>query len=315
MLKIIIPTVILLPVTWLSKSHIIWVNATMHSLIISFIPLLVFNQTNDDLFNYSVSFSSDPLATPLLILTGWLLPLIIIASQYHLSSEPPLQKKLYLSILISLQVSLIITFTATELIIFYILFKTTLIPTLVIITRWGNQPEHLNAGTYFLFYTLVGSLPLLIILIYTHNALGSLNIKLLTLITQELLTSWSSNLMWLACIMAFRVKIPLYVLHLCLPKAHVEAPITYSTVLAAVLLKVGGYGIIWLTFVLNPLMEYIAYSFLVLSLWGITITSSICLQQTKLKSLTAYSSVSHIALVIIAILIQNPEASLVQLSL
>lgn len=80
--------------------------------------------------------------------------------------------------MVLLQIFLIMTFSATELIIFYILFEATLVPTLIIITRWGGQTERLNAGIYFLFYTLAGSLPLLVALIYTQTLIGSLNLLL-----------------------------------------------------------------------------------------------------------------------------------------
>ena len=83
---------------------------------------------------------------------------------------------MYITLLTSLQIFLILAFSATEIIIFYIIFEATLIPTLVIITRWGNQTERLNAGTYFLFYTLAGSLPLLVALLLLQNNTGTLSI-------------------------------------------------------------------------------------------------------------------------------------------
>nr|AEL97302.1 NADH dehydrogenase subunit 4 [Plesiobatis daviesi] len=307
MLKIIIPTIMLYPISWATPKKWLWTASTSYSLLIAFISLSWFKWDTEVSWDFSnLYLGVDPLSSPLLTLTCWLLPLMLLASQNHLNNEPHTRQRIYINLLITLQLLLILAFSATEMILFYIMFEATLIPTLIIITRWGNQAERLNAGIYFLFYTLMASLPLLIALLALQNDFGSLS--MLTFQFPQLLnsSSWTNKFWWAACLIAFLVKMPLYGTHLWLPKAHVEAPIAGSMILAAILLKLGGYGMMRIISILDPLTKEMAFPFLILALWGIIMTSSTCLRQTDLKSLIAYSSVSHMGLVVAAILIQTP---------
>nr|YP_010892771.1 NADH dehydrogenase subunit 4 [Galaxias olidus]WJQ22228.1 NADH dehydrogenase subunit 4 [Galaxias olidus] len=307
MLKILIPTLMLFPTIWLSPAKWLWSASVTQSLLIALASLSWFKCTSETGWSSAnLYIATDPLSTPLLVLSCWLLPLMILASQNHTSSEPVNRQRALVSLLASLQVFLILAFGATEVIMFYVMFEATLLPTLIIITRWGNQTERLNAGTYFLFYTLAGSLPLLVALLLLQSDTGSLSMLTLQYSGPLGLTTWADKLWWAACLLAFLVKMPLYGVHLWLPKAHVEAPIAGSMVLAAVLLKLGGYGMMRMMLLLDPLTKELAYPFLVLALWGIIMTGSICLRQTDLKSLIAYSSVSHMGLVAGGILIQTP---------
>nr|BAN81592.1 NADH dehydrogenase subunit 4 [Esox niger] len=307
MLKILIPTLMLFPTTWLTPGKWLWTSVTAQSLLIASMSLSWFKWASETGWTSpNLYLALDPLSTPLLVLTCWLLPLMIIASQNHITPEPLTRQRLYISLLISLQVFLILAFSATEILLFYIMFEATLIPTLIIITRWGSQTERLNAGTYFLFYTLAGSLPLLVALLLLHKDTGTLSMLTLQYSQLPNPTSWGNKMWWAACLLAFLVKMPLYGVHLWLPKAHVEAPIAGSMVLAAVLLKLGGYGMMRMMVVLGPPTKELAYPFIILALWGIIMTGSICLRQTDLKSLIAYSSVSHMGLVASGILIQTP---------
>nr|YP_009383961.1 NADH dehydrogenase subunit 4 [Paramesotriton chinensis]ARS74460.1 NADH dehydrogenase subunit 4 [Paramesotriton chinensis] len=306
MLKILIPTIMLLPLTWLASPKWLWTYFVVNSSIIAMMSLMWLNLPFEFSNFTNMLMSVDQTSSPLMVLTCWLLPLMTLASQQHLKMNPLPRQRTYLIMLTLLQSSLIIAFSSTELIMFYIAFETTLIPTLIIITRWGNQVERLNAGTYFLFYTLAGSLPLLIALLAMQNSTGSLSIALFCIMEPMVLQNYTDKILWLACLLAFMVKMPLYGAHLWLPKAHVEAPVAGSMILAAVLLKLGGYGIIRITAILTPMTKEMSYPFVILALWGVVMTSLVCMRQTDLKSLIAYSSVSHMGLVIAAIMIQTP---------
>nr|YP_010534138.1 NADH dehydrogenase subunit 4 [Neoepinnula orientalis]UXX50428.1 NADH dehydrogenase subunit 4 [Neoepinnula orientalis] len=307
MLKILIPTLMLIPTTWLTPPKWLWPTTLAHSLIIALASLTWLKNLSETGWTFLTPYmATDPLSTPLLVLTCWLLPLMILSSQGHTASEPLNRQRMYITLLASLQIFLIMAFSATEVILFYIMFEATLIPTLVLITRWGNQAERLNAGTYFLFYTLAGSLPLLVALLLLQNNAGTLSLLTLQYSAPLQMVSCGDKLWWAGCLLAFLVKMPLYGVHLWLPKAHVEAPIAGSMVLAAVLLKLGGYGMMRMMVLLEPLTKELSYPFIVFALWGVIMTGSICLRQTDLKSLIAYSSVSHMGLVAGAILIQTP---------
>nr|WNH22176.1 NADH dehydrogenase subunit 4 [Prionotus scitulus]WNH22644.1 NADH dehydrogenase subunit 4 [Prionotus scitulus] len=307
MLKLLIPTIMLVPTAWLTPAKWLWPTTLAQSLIIATLSLSwLKNASETGWTTLSPYMATDPLSTPLLILTYWLLPLMILASQNHTAAEPINRQRMYITLLTSLQIFLTMAFAATEIIMFYVMFEATLIPTLVIITRWGNQMERLNAGIYFLFYTLAGSLPLLVALLILQNTTGTLSLLTLQYANPLALSSYADKLWWAGCLLAFLVKMPLYGVHLWLPKAHVEAPVAGSMVLAAVLLKLGGYGMMRIVLVLEPLTKELSYPFIVFALWGIIMTGSICLRQTDLKSLIAYSSVSHMGLVVGGILIQTP---------
>nr|YP_008758024.1 NADH dehydrogenase subunit 4 [Tachysurus trilineatus]AGW46036.1 NADH dehydrogenase subunit 4 [Tachysurus trilineatus] len=307
MLKILIPTIMLFPTIWMTPPKWLWTTTTLQSFTIALISLIWIKHSMDTGWTSSnLYMGTDPLSTPLLILTCWLLPLMILASQNHIKMEPISRQRTYITLLTSLQTFLIMAFGATEIIMFYIMFEATLIPTLIIITRWGNQAERLSAGTYFLFYTLTGSLPLLVALLLLHTDIGTLSMITIQYSQPMNLYTWGDKIWWAGCLIAFLVKMPLYGIHLWLPKAHVEAPVAGSMVLAAILLKLGGYGMMRMMIILDPLSKDLVYPIIALALWGVIMTGSICLRQTDLKSLIAYSSVSHMGLVAGGILIQTP---------
>nr|AAT08628.1 NADH dehydrogenase subunit 4 [Bipes canaliculatus] len=307
MLKIILPTLLLIPTAALAHERTLFTAYTSFTLLLAANTLNWLAHPNMGLVTHPHHIAMiDTISAPLMIMSSWLLPLMAMASQRRLKAEPTINQRMFLAAITFLHTAILLTFSATNLTMFYIAFEATLLPTLMLITRWGAQADRLEAGSYFIFYTLVSSLPMLTALLYLHKTCSHTSITLFFLCPPTPTLQWESHLLWLACMTAFLVKLPLYGVHLWLPKAHVEAPIAGSMVLAAILLKLGGYGIIRLSSALSSYTATLTTPLMALALWGSVMANVICFRQPDLKSMIAYSSVSHMAMVIAALMINTP---------
>jgi len=187
---------------------------------------------------------------------------------------------------------LILTFRRIRVFIFYLFFERRLIPTLFLILGWGYQPERLQAGVYLLFYTLLVSLPLLVGIFYLYKFSNTMNFYLLGNYI------FNYDLLYFSLILAFLVKIPIFLVHLWLPKAHVEAPVSGSIILAGIILKLRGYGLLRVfSFIQLSALKF-NFLWIRIRLVGGVLISLVCLRQTDLKALIAYSSVAHIGIVL-----------------
>nr|UPL65567.1 NADH dehydrogenase subunit 4 [Dicranocephalus sp.] len=268
-----------------------WWMLTSLLIIMSFMLFIVPVNNYFSLISYGFGF--DVVSYCMMLLSIWIIMLMFMASgilkfSYFYISE-------FMFIVLMLMFFLLLTFCTSNLFMFYLYFESSMIPTLLLIFGWGYQPERFLAGLYLLFYTLFASFPLLLCIFYIYNYCETLIYYLIFI---------DCNFYISVCLtLAFLVKMPMIFVHFWLPKAHVEAPVAGSMILAGVLLKLGGYGM-YRTFLFNN--YYFMNSFwLILSLFGTFMVGFLCLSQIDMKSMIAYSSVAHMGLVIGGIMTLN----------
>nr|WIL79818.1 NADH dehydrogenase subunit 4 [Callimerus nigroapicalis] len=275
------------------------VNFWFHFFMFSILTFIFMSKIsmNYMFLNLSFMMGLDLLSFLMILLSFWICMLMILASKkiYLLN----MNSNYFLLVNLILMIVLYMVFSSMNLFIFYLFFEFSLIPVLLMIMGWGYQPERIQAGVYMMFYTLFASLPMMISIFYLYKMNNSLDFYFIK--KAEI----NNLILYLFMNFVFFVKMPMYLVHLWLPKAHVEAPIAGSMILAGVMLKLGGYGLIRLMILFTKIGLIINIYFIVLSLMGGFFISLICLNQSDLKSLIAYSSVAHMSMVLSGILTFN----------
>ncbi len=242
----------------------------------------------------------DGISILFVVLTAFITPICIIAT----SNSVKVRKKDFFIALLLMETMMLGVFCSLDLFIFYLFFEAGLIPMFLIIGIWGGIRRVYSAFKFFL-YTLLGSIFMLIAIIFIYQQSGTTDIE--ALLKYEIATKYQYWL-WLGFFTSFAVKTPMWPVHTWLPDAHVEAPTSGSVILAAILLKMAGYGFIRFSIGFFPIAsEYFAPLIFSLSIIAIIYTSLVALMQKDMKKLIAYSSVAHMGFVTIGIFAFNSQ--------
>ena len=248
--------------------------------------------------NYKVGI--DGISILFIVLTAFITPLCIISVNSTIKNK----LKQFLVAILFMETMMIGVFCSLDLVIFYLFFEAGLIPMFLIIGIWGGERRVYSAFKFFL-YTLLGSVLMLVAIISIYWMTGTTDVIELY---QLGIDSKYQNLLWLAFFSSFAVKTPMWPVHTWLPDAHVEAPTAGSVLLAAILLKMAGYGFIRFSIGLFPIAsEHFVPLIFTLSLIAIIYTSFVALMQEDMKKLIAYSSVAHMGFVTMGIFTMTPQ--------
>jgi proton-translocating NADH-quinone oxidoreductase chain M len=245
--------------------------------------------------NLNFTLGIDGISIFFLLLTTLLIPLCILTSWNSVSDN----LKEFLIAFLVLDFFLIGTFCVLDLLLFYIFFESVLIPMFLIVGIWGSRERKILAAYYFFLYTLLGSVLMLLSIIYIYYQIGTTDYEVLLTFSFSTL---EQKFLWFTFFLAFAGKVPMVPVHLWLPEAHVEAPTAGSVILAGVLLKLGTYGFIRFSLPLFPKASFfftpLVYTIAAI---GIIYTSFTAIRQTDFKRIIAYTSIAHMNVVILGI--------------
>jgi NADH-quinone oxidoreductase subunit M len=248
-------------------------------------------------FGISYHLGVDGISLFLLVLTGFLTPLALLSSWEGIHKSV----KLFSFFMLALETAMLGVFVSLDLFLFYLFWDAMLIPMYFLIGIWGYE-RRIYAAVKFILYTMAGSVLMLVAIIFIAYAhAGGPSFDLLDLYTLNL--SWHSEMwLFLAFAVAFAIKVPLFPFHTWLPDAHVEAPTAGSVILAGVLLKMGTYGLLRFAFPLFPAAAtFFAPWIAILAVIGIVYGALVAMVQPDMKKLVAYSSVSHLGVVVLGL--------------
>ncbi|HEY4698602.1 MAG TPA: NADH-quinone oxidoreductase subunit M [Gallionella sp.] len=261
-------------------------------------------------FNIHYHLGVDGISVLLILLTAFFTPIVVLAGWQVIEKRV----SQYMASFLIMSGIMIGVFAALDAVLFYVFWEAMLIPMFLIIGVWGGQ-NRVYAAVKFFLYTLLGSLLMLVALIYLYNQSGG-SFEILDFYQVELPMT-AQILIFIAFFFAFAVKVPMFPVHTWLPDAHVEAPTGGSVVLAAIMLKVGAYGFIRFSMPIVPDASHqLAGVMIALSLIAIVYIGLVALTQTDMKKLVAYSSISHMGFVTLGIFIFNAygmEGALLQM--